>query len=174
MLSEQEQAALTAAQLWCEYYGSKFQIEILARFILAQRREAVRASIPESVRQTQLFCEEAVEATRPKVGKSAEDLARAFHETYERLAPQFDYQTRPDSAKYWDDVPENNRNLMIMVAAVIRPEIERKAKIEALEWALSENITLPSGLTFPDGARIASEIARLRAKDQEEDEHAAD
>jgi hypothetical protein len=49
----------------------------------------------------------------------AEDLARRFHETYERLAPSFGYETREASAKPWSEVPENNRNLMIAVCAEI-------------------------------------------------------
>lgn len=44
---------------------------------------------------------------------TAEEIARAFHEAYERLAPQYGYETREASAKPWDEVPENNRNLMI-------------------------------------------------------------
>ncbi len=47
------------------------------------------------------------------------DLARRFHETYERLAPSFGYDTRPDSAVPWDEVPERNRNLMIAVCAEV-------------------------------------------------------
>ena len=46
-------------------------------------------------------------------------VARLFHETYERLAPSFGYETRKASAVPWDDVPENNRRLMIAVAAEI-------------------------------------------------------
>lgn len=49
----------------------------------------------------------------------AEDLARRFHETYERLALSFGYETREASAKPWSEVPENNRNLMIAVCAEI-------------------------------------------------------
>jgi hypothetical protein len=45
----------------------------------------------------------------------AEPWARLFHETYERLAPQFDYETRKESAKPWIDVPENNKRLMVAV-----------------------------------------------------------
>jgi hypothetical protein len=46
-----------------------------------------------------------------------EALARAFHETYERLAPSFGYETRRDSAVPWEQVPEANRRLMIAVCA---------------------------------------------------------
>lgn len=49
----------------------------------------------------------------------AEDLARRFHETYERLAPAYNYKTRVESAVPWDDVPEDNRSLMIAVAAEV-------------------------------------------------------
>ena len=45
----------------------------------------------------------------------AELVARRFHEAYERLAPDFGYRTREASAKPWDEVPEQNRNLMIAV-----------------------------------------------------------
>jgi hypothetical protein len=55
----------------------------------------------------------------------AETLARRFHETYERLAPDFGYETRPESAKPWDQVPENNRALMIAVCESILTELPR-------------------------------------------------
>jgi hypothetical protein len=53
---------------------------------------------------------------------TAEGLARRFHETYERLAPQFGYETRRASAVPWDEVPEQNRALMVAVAAEILAE----------------------------------------------------
>jgi len=46
----------------------------------------------------------------------SEKLAKLFHETYERLAPTFGYETRKDSAVPWADVPEMNKRLMIAVA----------------------------------------------------------
>lgn len=42
-----------------------------------------------------------------------ERAARAFHETYERLAPQFGYRTREGSAVPWADVPSTNKSLMV-------------------------------------------------------------
>ncbi len=42
----------------------------------------------------------------------AERIARAFHESYERLAPEFGYKTRERSAVAWEDVPEDNKGLM--------------------------------------------------------------
>lgn len=47
----------------------------------------------------------------------AETVAREFHETYERLAPDHGYRTREASAKPWADVPEQNKSLMVAVAA---------------------------------------------------------
>jgi len=46
---------------------------------------------------------------------AAEQIAQAFHEAYERLAPDFGYQTREASAKPWAEVPEQNRALMVAV-----------------------------------------------------------
>lgn len=48
-----------------------------------------------------------------------EALAKLFHENYERLAPGFGYKTREASAKPWEEVPENNRKLMIAVAGEV-------------------------------------------------------
>lgn len=53
--------------------------------------------------------------------QSAERIAREFHDTYERMAPGFGYQTRFPSYS-WEMVPENNRDLMI---AVVRALISR-------------------------------------------------
>lgn len=49
----------------------------------------------------------------------AEKLARKFHENYERLASAFGYKTREESAKPWEEVPEQNRKLMIAVCVDI-------------------------------------------------------
>jgi hypothetical protein len=48
---------------------------------------------------------------------TAEQLAQRFHETYERLAPSYGYSTRKASSVPWDDVPENNKRLMVAVCA---------------------------------------------------------
>jgi hypothetical protein len=50
------------------------------------------------------------------------EIAEAFHEAYERLAPSFGYRTRESSAKPWAEVPEQNRRLM---EAVVADLIER-------------------------------------------------
>lgn len=54
----------------------------------------------------------------------AEQLAQDFHETYERLAPRFGYETRRESAKPWAEVPEQNRGLMTAVCgAAMLPKL---------------------------------------------------
>jgi uncharacterized protein YegP (UPF0339 family) len=60
---------------------------------------------------------------RPEGGAmSAEEIAREFHDTYERLAPEHGYETREASAKPWPEVPEQNRRLM---EAVVGDLLER-------------------------------------------------
>lgn len=49
----------------------------------------------------------------------AELLAARFHCAYEALALKHKYITRPASAVPWEDVPPNNRALMIDVAREI-------------------------------------------------------
>jgi hypothetical protein len=44
---------------------------------------------------------------------NAERIARSFHEAYESLAPSHGYETREASAKPWDEMPEQNKALMV-------------------------------------------------------------
>lgn len=44
-------------------------------------------------------------------------IAKAFHETYERLAPTYGYQTRKETSVSWEEVPDNNQQLMVGVVA---------------------------------------------------------
>ena len=54
-----------------------------------------------------------------------EQLAKLFHGTYERLAPQFGYQTRKESRVKWEAVPDRNKQLMIAVCAEVLKKIKR-------------------------------------------------
>ena len=58
----------------------------------------------------------------PMSNERAEALARRFHETYERLAPDYGYKTREASAKPWAEVPEQNKSLMIAVCSELLGE----------------------------------------------------
>lgn len=60
--------------------------------------------------------------------RDAESLARAFHETYERLDSKFNYETRPESAVEWEAVPRENKALMIAVCGELLERIEADRK----------------------------------------------
>lgn len=49
----------------------------------------------------------------PDSSAHSERLAQQFHEVYERLAPEYAYETREESRVAWIDVPPKNRELMI-------------------------------------------------------------
>jgi hypothetical protein len=74
----------------------------------------------------------------PRDAITAEQVARLFHEAYERLAPSHGYETRKASAVPWDDVPEPNRSLMIAVAAEVAPVITAQATQDAIRERVAE------------------------------------
>jgi hypothetical protein len=51
------------------------------------------------------------------VSERTERIARAFHESYERQAPDHGYKTRDASAVPWEDVPAANKALMVAVVS---------------------------------------------------------
>jgi len=67
------------------------------------------------------------------VDPTPEDLAAFFHATYERLAPDYGYKTRDASAKPWNEVPPQNKALMIAVAD------------EVLKWLTENHATRSRG-----------------------------
>lgn len=58
-------------------------------------------------------CSTDVPSAGPSRLSEATRIARLFHLNYERLAPRFGYQTRRESAVSWDEVPQQNKDLMI-------------------------------------------------------------
>jgi hypothetical protein len=60
-----------------------------------------------------------------QTARDAEGLARAFHENYERLAPEYGYKTREASAVPWDEVPDANKQLMVATAAAVLGRTEQ-------------------------------------------------
>jgi hypothetical protein len=62
------------------------------------------------------------EAEESRHESAAEQLARRFHVTYERLAPSYGYKTREASAVPWSDVPDANKRLMIAVCTELLEE----------------------------------------------------
>jgi len=59
---------------------------------------------------------------------SPEELAQFFHETYERLAPNYGYTTRRSSAVPWEEVPEPNKSLMIAVCDRVLEKLNQEEK----------------------------------------------
>jgi hypothetical protein len=82
-------------------------------------------------------------STPTRAATDAEALAQRFHEAYERLAPQYGYETREGSSVPWEHVPIANRDLMIATCAEV---------LRATD--LCERCHMPatgSGLAFSDG-----------------------
>lgn len=52
----------------------------------------------------------------------AEVIARQFHATYESLAPALGWETQARSRTKWDDLPQENRDLML---ATVRALLHR-------------------------------------------------
>ena len=70
-----------------------------------------------------------------------EDIAKLFHQTYERLAPDFGYETRAESAVPWEEVPENQRRLMTATVRGVLDELARIAGmgLEEARWTARIN-----------------------------------
>ena len=72
---------------------------------------------------------------------TAEELASRFHEIYEHLAPHFGYRTREASAVPFDQIPANNRRLMIATCGAILKYLQEEPderENEALRKVLSD------------------------------------
>jgi hypothetical protein len=63
----------------------------------------------------------------------AEYWAKDFHDTYERAAPSFGYETRKESAKPWGLVPKKNRELMVAVVAEVLCRFQRERDLTAAQ-----------------------------------------
>lgn len=68
--------------------------------------------------------------------RQAEEVARAFHEAYERLAPSFGYATRPESAVPWGSVPSRNKRLMVATCSEVFAAL--LARVEAADKRAAE------------------------------------
>jgi hypothetical protein len=73
----------------------------------------------------------------------SEQLARLFHETYERLAPTFGYGTRKETAVPWEDMPDKNKRFAIAVADII--ELNYFGGAQQLEGELPSEFWAESG-----------------------------
>lgn len=55
----------------------------------------------------------------PNAPTPAEQLARMFHDAYERLAPDYGWKTQTVSRKQWEELPDGLRLLMLSVCEEI-------------------------------------------------------
>jgi hypothetical protein len=116
-----------------------------------------------------------------------EALAQLFHETYERLAPVYGYETRKASAVPWQNVPITNKRLMIAVAAdvltvltneAVPPQAEREelllmkamnarllGKTEAL-WQLIERFDAYLQRAVPHAYEFDADLGAIRVQMQ--------
>ena len=90
-------------------------------------------------------------------------LAEAFHETYERLAPQYGYETRPETRTF--DPNSNNGRLMIAVCREVCEQLNRRAApdVEALCATLEMRAIgySQSSTAFDHGKGTASHLRGL-------------
>ena len=61
--------------------------------------------------------------------EQAEALARRFHETYERLAPQFGYETRPETREF-DPTSPNGKLMIAVCAALASPAVSAEPALK--------------------------------------------
>jgi len=80
-----------------------------------------------------------------------EQLARAFHDAYEHLAPQFGYETRQDT-KHFDPASANGKLMMAVCDKVFQPCID--AAVAAEREACAE-------VAYKERANAQKEITEL-------------
>lgn len=69
---------------------------------------------------------------------TALQLAQRFHYHYERLAPRFGYDTKPESKKPWEVVPEQNQRLMVATASAVLNDLLCQVCVEGRQETAAE------------------------------------
>ena len=80
-------------------------------------------------------------------------IAVLFHETYERLAPQFGYETRADTKKF--DPESQNGRLMIATMSELVPLLRAQRDAEICAWLRSQL----EGPCHPEGWQALKQAA---------------
>lgn len=65
------------------------------------------------------------------------DLARRFHEEYERLAPRFGYETRPET-RVFDPTSPNGKLMIAVMAALSAPLSQPMAYASSQPWRANQ------------------------------------
>ncbi len=114
------------------YHAERYDLTFLALTDLMRMRGARRPIVVDhhvwevatGEERDKLVAEIATARPRPPIAPArAERFARKMHETYERLAPQFHYETRPETREFNPD--SVNGRLMIAVAYDMLQGFER-------------------------------------------------
>lgn len=100
--------------------------------------------------------------------KDAEDVARRFHEVYETLAPSFGWETQERSSVPWDELPEENRKLMVAVCRLVIPELPetqpgQHVEFERNRWQSKVGVLLT---LIKEHSEYAAERSRLWSRDE--------
>ena len=90
----------------------------------------------------------------------APELAETFHRVYEKLAPKYGYKTRKKTRKHWDDLPDNNKKLMVAVAQVILNKYFKKPKVtrKFVEKIINAVIEPLDDFDLPEEQRLYMQI----------------
>lgn len=78
-----------------------------------------------------------------------DQLAKLFHDQYERLAPEYGYKTREASAVPWDEVPKQNKDLMIAVAGriIYKLKLNQEKKMTEAQFITPDQLAEKLGVS---------------------------
>jgi hypothetical protein len=98
-----------------------------------------------------------------------EDLAKLFHDTYERLAPNYGYETRKESAVPWEDVPVRNKELMVNVAEEVLAAISpRPGEMHSVDQAFYNLTVAQRNQAWQQADALSAELAEVKDKCQKD------
>lgn len=95
---------------------------------------------------------EALKAAQPQGAISDEEMARKFHETYERLAPQFNYETRHDTRSFDPTTP--NGRLMIAVCRALLSEAGTQPERVSVPREPTDELLTSMAIRFDHGLGV--------------------
>lgn len=99
---------------WMLTYGGDCVDVFRSKLWTQERLDRLNREFPDDTKHRGMV---PLYAAPPIAEITPEDLARAFHDEYERLAPSFGYETRQDTRTF--DPESANGKLMIAVAAAL-------------------------------------------------------
>jgi hypothetical protein len=128
-MNEPSKAAIeAAAELECLIFDGERDVNKWEQIIQSVNDKATE----DCKRQCRIAARTAIELTSRAAQPqewTPESLATQFHEIYERLAPQFGYETRTETRKFDTETP--NGKLMVAVCDEIIQSSINKAKVAA-------------------------------------------